>query len=166
MVSAPPIRTPAAPAPTRFQLALPITLPDDRPLIPLEAAQIILDLDEDSVLGEIERGTLGWAWDIRTEGATRREVRVWRRSLLQRAAGQDATAELEGVVESIFKAGEDYRLMQLARWLACSGSHVSNLIRDGLLALVGDRPKHSSAAAYTVVSRASVLRFFDSRRIA
>jgi hypothetical protein len=98
-----------APSPQSTQLGLPITLPDDRALIPLEAAQLILDLDEDSVLGEIERGKIGWAWDIRTPAATRREIRVWRKSLLARAAGRDETVNLPDALPLAIPARGEFR---------------------------------------------------------
>lgn len=158
---------PPTPSRASTQLRLPgLSLPDSRHLIPLEACQILLDLDEDSILGAIENGRLGWAWDIRTPGAERREIRVWRESLMAKMAGADGSVdtEIDQVVESILPH-RDLRLMELARWFACSGSHVSNLIRDGCLALAGDRPTHSSAAAVTRVTRESVARFLDGRRV-
>lgn len=151
----------------RVQLALPgLTLSAARPLVPLEAVQVLLDRDEDAVLALVEKGDLGWAWDIRTPTATRREVRVWRESVLE-LMGADI-AERHGTclgVLDTFLPHRDLRLTELARWFACSSSHVSNLIRDGCLALAGERPDHSSVAAVTRITRASVVSLLDGRRI-
>lgn len=150
-----------------MQLALPgLTLSAARPLVPLEACQVLLDRDEDAVLALVEKGDLGWAWDIRTPSAIRREVRVWRESLLE-LMGADR-AEHHGTALAVldtFLPHRDIRLTEIARWLSCSSSHVSNLLRDGCLALAGERPDHSSVAAVTRVTRASVVSFLDGRRM-
>lgn len=149
-----------------MQLALPLTLPSGRPLVPLEACFVLLDRDEDEVLGEVETGKLGWAFDLRTRGAVRREVRVWRESLLERLAGlQPQTSGSTLAVVDTFLPHRDIRLMELARWFSCSGSHITNLVRDGSLELAGDRPCHSSVAAVTRICRASVVSFLSCRRI-
>lgn len=64
------------------QLSLGLWLPNGRPMFHLKAVVTILDLREDDVLALIETGELSWAWDIRSRDAERRDVRVWRDSVL------------------------------------------------------------------------------------
>lgn len=150
-----------------MQLALPgLTLPLSRPLVPMEALLTLLDRDEDQVLSEIERGGLGWAWDIRTQGAARREVRVWRDSVMEYMQGVPPRASGSALaVLDTFLPHRDVRLTELQRWFSCSNTHVCNLLRDACLTVAGPRPEHSSVTAVTRITHASVVAFLESRRI-
>ena len=54
-----------------------------RPLVPLRAVTMFLNLNAREVLSLIEEGKLRWAFDIRSGKARRREVRVLRQSLFE-----------------------------------------------------------------------------------
>jgi len=54
-----------------------------RRLMPMAAAMAILDRSEDDLLRLMEEGELEFAFDISTGGAVRREVRIYRESLLR-----------------------------------------------------------------------------------
>ncbi len=54
-----------------------------RPLVPLRAVTMFLNMNAREVLALIEEGKLRWAFDIRSGKAQRREVRVLRQSLFE-----------------------------------------------------------------------------------
>jgi len=54
-----------------------------RLLMPLAAVMVILDRSEDDLWRLVEEGELEFAFDISTGGAARREVRIYRESLLR-----------------------------------------------------------------------------------
>ena len=54
-----------------------------RPLVPLRAVTMFLNMNARQVLALIEEGKLRWAFDIRSGKAHRREVRVLRQSLFE-----------------------------------------------------------------------------------
>jgi hypothetical protein len=54
-----------------------------RMLMPMAAVMAILDRSEDDLLRLVEEGGLEFAFDISTGGAARREVRIYRESLLR-----------------------------------------------------------------------------------
>jgi hypothetical protein len=84
-----------------------------RPLVPLPAVSMFLDLTAKEVLALIEEGKLRWAFDIRTEHSGRREVRVLRQSLFEliglcerkRSANNSDTAEFREISELILPKG-------------------------------------------------------------
>ena len=127
----------------------------------------LLDKDEDEILAEIERGSLGWVWDIRTESATtRRELRVWRDSVLQYLQGipPRASGNALAVIDT-FLPHREVRTKELKRWFSCSHFHICNLIREGSLSLAGKWPEQSSVNEYMRITRASVVAFLQARRI-
>jgi hypothetical protein len=140
------------------QLHLAIQLPVSRPLIPLRAAMVLLDRGEDEVLALIDTGELSWAWDISSQDAERREVRIWRDSVLQflsrseegnqrwtrmdlpapppsRQAGTD---EEERVLLAILPHSAEVRSTTLQRLFTASQGHIQNLINAGLLTGLND----------------------------
>ena len=66
-----------------MQFDLPgLVLPARRPLLPVAAVGTLLDLDPLEVLAACENGELEWAFDLAVRGATRREIRIWRGSVV------------------------------------------------------------------------------------
>src|SRR6185503_16367086 len=53
------------------------------PLVPLPVATSFLNQKASQVMACIEDGRVRWAFDIRSDGAAAREVRILRRSLLE-----------------------------------------------------------------------------------
>jgi hypothetical protein len=84
-----------------------------RPLVPLPAVSMFLDLTAKEVLALIEEGKLRWAFDIRTAHSGRREVRVLRQSLFEftglcdrpRSAQTGDAAEFREISELILPKG-------------------------------------------------------------
>lgn len=150
-----------------MQLSLPgLTLPTERPLIPVEAAMVLLDRDEDEVLGAVESGTLAWAWDIRREGADRRELRIWRDSLLELLSGTRGTAKMEaGQVLASMLPPRPIRTTELQRFWSCSSTHVTHLLEDGQLTAVAAREAGSGPNSFTRIELSSIRTFLTARRV-
>jgi hypothetical protein len=147
--------------------ALPgLELPAARPLVPLEACMFLLDEHEDRIIASIEDGTLSLAWDIASPGSQRREVRVWRDSLLavMRRERGPATAEVRPIIEAMLP-GRDLLHREVQRLLSCSGTHVSELLNLEALLPAGPRPTRSSPMHFTRVLRVSVVTFLERRII-
>ncbi len=151
-----------------------------RPLVPIEAVMVILDRNEDDLLRLVEEGELEFAFDISSAGAARREVRIYRESLLRYRA-QSFRASL-APVRSDIPAQESRGLLhcitailpqhsnmiltavELARCWSCSSSHVQRLIADG--ALADASPEGRKLTNTRSVTCASAEAFLTRRRIA
>jgi hypothetical protein len=110
------VRQPVPPAPGRFNFGF----GRRRPLVPVSAAAMFLNMDTQEVLALIDGGGLRWAFDIRSRDAERREVRVWRQSLFDytglgavQRPGRPEGSAFQRVMDQIFpeetivRAGED-----------------------------------------------------------
>jgi hypothetical protein len=69
------------PLPRRFDFGL----TSSHPLVPLPAVTLFLDKSAREVLKLIESGQIRWAFDIRSAGASLKQVRVFRRSIFEYA---------------------------------------------------------------------------------
>lgn len=125
---------------------------------------VLLDRDEDDVLAAIESGVLTWAWDIRREGAERREIRVWRDSLLDVLLGTRKSAD-EGDVAALLLPERPIRTTELQRLWSCSSSHVTHLLVDGTLKAEAPRETGSGPNAFARISPAVVRSFLRGRRL-
>jgi hypothetical protein len=76
--SEPPAK-PVVPIPVKFSFGF----TERRPLVPVGAAAMFLNVTTRKVLELIESGELRWAFDIRSQDAARREVRVLRQSMFE-----------------------------------------------------------------------------------
>jgi hypothetical protein len=128
-----------ATSPRHIQREFDLKLPTGRPLVPIEAIMVLLDKSEDDVLNLIECGFLRWAFNIAAPDAERRELRVYRESVLDylHDAHQqssyyafDPDAALERVITAILPPGTQptFTASKFARRLTCSSQHVLNLI--------------------------------------
>ena len=133
-----------------------------RPLLSIDAAKAILNRDEDAILALIESGRIAWAFDIRSPGAARSCVRIYRDSVFNllpttfSATGPRAT--LQDVIGEVLPKprGESIASPSLAIRLNCSSTHVHQLARAGSFHF--GRPKAGQTAPVEV-DRASVETF-------
>lgn len=125
---------------------------------------VLLDRDEDDVLAAIESGVLTWAWDIRREGAERREIRVWRDSLLDVLNGTHASNKVADAAATILPP-RPVRTTELQRLWSCSSSHLSHLLLDGTLKAVTAREASSGPNAFTRISPSLICNFLSARRL-
>lgn len=125
---------------------------------------VLMDRNEDEVLAAIESGVLSWAWDIASQRSQRREIRIWRDSLLKVLESRPSIAADEStVLRSIFPP-RPIRTTELQRIFSCSSSHVSHLIEEGSL-VAPARERHSGPLSITRVDPANLERFLLGRRI-
>lgn len=128
---------------------------------------VLLDRNEDEILQAVESGVLQWAWDIRAPGASRREIRIWRDSILEATTAQrrhsgDESPDL--ILREILPP-RDLRSSELTRLWSCSSTHVHALIEAGCLIMVEAPAATSGPLSYCRVSRASVGQFLQARRV-
>lgn len=147
-----------------MQLALPLSLPASRPLIPVEAAVVLLDRSEEEISAGIESGALSIAWDIGASSVRRSEVRIYRESLLAVLQGVPAPDPDQPIEERMFP-GRDLRSTELRRWWSCSNNLIADLITGGYLRVAKPAAAPSGPNAYCLLDRASVLGFLRDRRI-
>lgn len=139
-------------------------IPATRPLVPIEAAMVMLDRDEDEILHAVESGVLGWAWDIATPGSERREIRIWRDSLLSLLAGEREPVREWPHVQAMILPPGDIKTPALCRLLSCGRTHVHAIASSSLHVVRGPEAP-SGPRAYSIVSRSSVAEFLHSRRV-
>src|SRR5579871_1741009 len=72
-----------------------------RPLVPLNAASLLLNRNAKTILKLIEGGELRWAFDLRSPDTDHRQVRILRQSLLEHAGILDRPTEDETLPEEI-----------------------------------------------------------------
>ena len=166
------IHPPSAPLQREFDLQLPV----GRPLIHLQTVIDMTNGTSDSVLLLIEDGQLEFAWDISSQGCKRREIRVWRDSLLTYLASREKEGKGEsekgrfalspfhpGSLALFSHARETVKTTELQRIFSASQTHVQDLIREGcLVALTQAKP---GPGGFALVTRESVVSFLVRRRI-
>lgn len=125
---------------------------------------VLLDRGEDEVLQAIETGALAWAWNIATPEATRREIRVWRDSLLALLNGEKELDQDETVILSKWLPPRDLRSPELQRLWSCSSTHIHALLSAGALTQIGVPESTQGPRSFAVISRESVVAFLRWRR--
>ena len=164
--------------PTQPQFDL--RLPTGYALIPLSGARVLLDRTPDDILNLIHLGRLEWAFDIGMPGTVRREIRIYRESLIKYATRPfgDQPAEIPprddtGIGEVIDRIlppgavlmgdGEPcYRSSWLVRYLCCESAHIQNLIKADVFPGPHVR-RHQRESR--LVFRAAVVAFLTERRV-
>ena len=147
-----------------MNLELPINLPSRRPLVTLEGAVTLLDLDPIAVTHACENGLLGWAFDL--GGGERRELRIWRGSIAAwlRSGGRDGAARTpEREVIADILPGRDLRSSELWRRLSISRQHLVTLLPD--LKVVAPATQARGVNAAELIARDSARQLLLSRRL-
>ena len=123
------------------QLPLPgFQLREDKPLLHLETAMDLLGRTEDDVVRLCESGELSHCWDIASAGATRREIRIWRRSFLAYWHGTRPQYETDDAVVALvighgrpaITGPEAQRILSCGQWL------VRDLAKSKVLAALNE----------------------------
>ena len=125
---------------------------------------VLLDRNEDEILAAVESGVLAWAWDIACQASQRRELRIWRGSLLAVMHGERAKELSEDQVYHSILPPRAIRTTELQRLWSCSSTHVSHLLADGSLP-ADARPRRSGTMSVTRVEAGLVREFLRSRRV-
>lgn len=126
---------------------------------------VLLDQDEDDIVQMIEKGVLSWAFDIRAPKAERRELRVWRESLLE-VMGYPASACAPASDEAMatILPGRDLRSPEVQRLFSCSQYHVQTLLGAGCFEAASPRLAETGPNAFTRIRRESIAAFLLERR--
>lgn len=90
---------------------------------------VLLNRSEGKVLAAVESGSPSWDWDSRREGAERREIRVWRDSLLDLVNGTRLKGNVVDVYPTILPP-RPARTTELQRFWSRSITHVTHLLED------------------------------------
>jgi hypothetical protein len=141
-----------------------IWLPADRRLVPLSLCALALGEDMAGAMARIEDGRLPVAWDIRSPGARRREVRVWRGALIE-ALGLGPAYDPRREPEELALPERDVRSTELQRWWCCGQQLIRELRQAGLLRAVRAPLAETGPNAFWLIDRASAVRFLASRRL-
>lgn len=158
-------------------------IPVTRPLVPMPVVMVLTDCTEKDVIKRIEDGSLAWAWDISRASSRRREVRIWRVSVLDflrtRGTPDRAMTEHAALLESevlqnlIPHRRPELRSPELQRLFSASQTHIQGLIDAECLRAVGwgkqgqemeERPV-GGPHSYVRIARRSVIEFLQAQRI-
>ena len=132
----------------------------------MAVAICILDRDEDAVLALIESGSILYVFDIRHPGAVRRELRIYRESLVSWAERrQTFQSTPAAVIASILPTVKQpvIRAREISRRFSCSSTHALGLIAKGALKRHG--PTGHGPNGSPLVERASVEAFLHRRLV-
>jgi hypothetical protein len=152
-----------------MNLELPLNLPSRRPLVTLEGAVTLLDLDPLAITHACEQGLLGWAFDLGNGGpcgSHRRELRIWRGSIAAwlRTSGKDGAAltpEKEVIADIL--PSRDLRSAELWRRLSISRQHLVTLLPHLHIAAPATPARGVNAAE--LIARDSARQLLLSRRL-
>jgi hypothetical protein len=157
---------------TLLQAELPETCSEQvlvrRPMVDLGAAMAMLDLSEQQLRHEIQRGRIKWAFNLGV--GARNHVRILVRSLAKygnRTLIQPAT--VEGVADMVLPresaATGAVRGTELQFALNIRSQHVTRLLDAGLIEEASDSQLGSGRFGSASITRASVVQLLARRRI-
>jgi hypothetical protein len=143
-----------------------------RPLIDVKTAMAILDCNEDHVLKRIEDGAIPWVWDIRRNCSVRSCLRLLTRSVVEAQEPQSPGVpvasdeqELASMVDSLLpRTRPTLRGTEVARLFNCSSSHITGLIKDGLLHVSPRETTSFGTDSSPWIARVSLSAFLQKRR--
>lgn len=141
-------------------------LPLLRPLVSLDFAATVLNVDWNKARALIEDGSLLWAWDI-GRNPQRPLIRIFARSLadyVERRPAPKSIPTLESILEEIFPAhGPAITANYISRRCGVDPEHPANLIRAGKLRLARGTTFKLGRNSSPMVDFNSIAQFFDER---
>lgn len=155
--------------PSPLQRPLPLAVPAYRPLVGMDGAKHLLDLNEDYILGLIHDRALSYAWDIGI-GVDRCCVRLLRASIdhyIQHGSRPHPLTERQ-VLSLILPPGHTKPFLtnpEVQRGLNCVGDHVLHLLAAGRLALQPGTTYSRGPAGSALVSVPSFENFLRNARL-
>jgi hypothetical protein len=165
-----------------IQRELGLELPVSIPLVPMQVARVLLNLDDDYICEAIELSKIRWAFNIAAPDAERGELRIHRDSLLDACHDKnrfgsnwlripsngvgrryDHLAELPNILRACLPPGDKpfFPLASLARRWTCSPQHIQNLIDAGCLTALA--PARMGPNGSAMITRDSAERFLAAR---
>lgn len=146
-----------------IQRLLPITVSSRSALVTVETARVALGVDEDSVLGLVESGSLRWAFDIgaRAISHRNREVRLWAACIaaIQRGEPQPGETLADALARIVPATNRRHlRASEVRAVLCCSQQHIERLARNSAIeACLANRTRW--------ISVTSLLQFLTRRHL-
>ena len=126
-------------------------------LVELTTVTALRGCDRGTAVDDIESGALAWCWDFSADGASRRELRVWKRCLTDEAHTVSGLG-IDEVINEILGQKSEHRSGELqARF---STTHQSLLRWRDSGELKGEIRSH-----VLWITRASLVAFLKARRI-
>lgn len=150
-----------------------------RHLLDLQTVTGLLDKSSRDVCGLIEEGRLLYAFDLRGRGAARAFVRILDHSVFNYSQNNQAVASRQGDTEkdlltviswilpapSVWQPEPAFTACELARAFNCGGTHILNLIADGLLRTPKGSHARRGPTGSPLVTLASATKFLEERRM-
>lgn len=155
--------------PTRT-LSLPENALRWRPLWPKSTAQIFLNLNEYDLEKKLDHG-LHWVFNIGRSSSKCKAIRVFAYCVFECAGlsveGITPTANLsfERIAELIFGKRPTLRSVEVARLFFCERRHIHWLTHDKDLATIGTPAQRFGPNASPKITRDSLVKFLERRRI-
>lgn len=138
-----------------------VSIPAIRSLLPIEVVSALVDRDYEQVMGLVESGSLPWAWDISVHSKVRREVRVFRGSVLN-LLGESPVRDEDVYAGAV--PNRTIRTSELPRIFSCAPNHVWALIQAGLIP-ASKKLKTRGPGSYAKIRPEDVIAFLRARRI-
>jgi hypothetical protein len=160
--------TPYANPHTAEQLATTSNLSHRRPLLTVETVIAMIDMDRIEVFENCDCGRFAWVFDLSTPGSSRRELRIWRGSVIawREMDGADPAAKIpEADVLCSIIPPLNPRSSDLARRFGISRDHLRSLICAREIAVASAPTQSQGINATCRLLRNSVLSFLRRRRV-
>lgn len=126
-------------------------------LVELTTVTALRGCDRATAVDDIESGALPWCWDFSADGASRRELRVWKRCLTDEAHTLSALG-IDGVITEIIGQKAEHRSGELQARFCTTHQSLLRWVASG--ELKGEIRSH-----VLWITRASLVAFLKSRRI-
>lgn len=150
------------------QTSFAFSIPATRCLSSPETVRDFLRLTAEEVTHAVEAGTIPFAWDLRSPGSERAELRLWHpccESLIKSGARDPGPAPAEVELYRLLIPERDVRSSELERWWSVSHQLVHRLIAAGLLPVRRSPAATSGPASYYLLDAAGLRAFLASRRV-
>lgn len=153
------------------QLQFQIELPRTKPTLALESCADFFDRDYGTLIEDVQKRVIKFAWDISIKGGTenekghiyRRDIRIYAASAWAFCYQRPMPDIKEDAVYKIILPGRDIKSTELQRIIACSHQHVYELKEN--FKVVREPAQADGPNSFTVFSRESIVNFLKSRRI-
>jgi len=145
-----------------------------RPLWPVAAVQIFLNVDEYELEKQLQDGRLAWIFDIGLhppKPRRRRELRVFAWCVLESAGvsipqlAPTRRLSFDRVAELILGKRETLRSGELSRIFHCQRAHIRHLAAAGWLKSVAEARPRFGPTSSPRITRASIVAFLNARRV-
>jgi hypothetical protein len=146
-----------------MQLEPIFNLPTRWPLVPVDVAAFFLDLTSEEI--RLQADSL-WAWDISAPGRERRELRIWRESLIAMKDLRRKIPMHHHEVLASFMPKRGLRGTELQGLLYCTAQHVAELDADRQIIVERNRLTGCGPNASKVYTRDSIVNFLKARSLA